>query len=68
MVEMAEEQVALRRRNILSGTLTGEQTLDAKEYILNGTVIIAGRSPEYPCRNYHHMRRFQQLSAGSAGR
>ena len=27
--------------NILSGTLTGEQTLDAKEYILNGTVIIA---------------------------
>ena len=27
--------------NILSGTLTGEQTQDAKEYILNGTVIIA---------------------------
>lgn len=26
--------------NILSGTLTGEQTLEAKEYILNGTVII----------------------------
>lgn len=26
--------------NILSGTLTGEQTLDSKEYILNGTVII----------------------------
>lgn len=27
--------------NILSGTLTGVQTLEAKEYILNGTVIIA---------------------------
>lgn len=27
--------------NILSGTLTGEQTLEAKEYILNGTVVIA---------------------------
>lgn len=26
--------------NILSGTLTGEQTLESKEYILNGTVII----------------------------
>lgn len=26
--------------NILSGTLTGEQTLEAKEYILNGTVVI----------------------------
>lgn len=26
--------------NILSGILTGEQTLDSKEYILNGTVII----------------------------
>lgn len=26
--------------NILSGTLTGEQTLEAKEYILNGTVIV----------------------------
>ena len=24
--------------NILSGTLTGEQTLESKEYILNGTV------------------------------
>ena len=27
--------------NILSGTLTGEQTLESKEYILNGTVIVA---------------------------
>lgn len=27
--------------NVLSGTLTGEQTLEAKEYILNGTVVIA---------------------------
>lgn len=27
--------------NILSGILTGEQTLEAKEYILNGTVVIA---------------------------
>lgn len=27
--------------NVLFGTLTGEQTLEAKEYILNGTVIIA---------------------------
>lgn len=26
--------------NILSGSLTGEQTLEAKEYILNGTVVI----------------------------
>lgn len=26
--------------NILSGTLTGEQTLEAKEYVLKGTVII----------------------------
>ena len=55
--------------NILSGTLTGEQTLDAKEYILNGTVIIAdgGRLntlPELPSRRV----KFQQLSAGSAGR
>ena len=38
--------------NILSGTLTGEQTLDAKEYILNGNHR-RRRSPEYPCRNYH---------------
>ena len=30
--------------NILSGTLTGEQTLESKEYILNGTVIEIGRA------------------------
>jgi hypothetical protein len=27
--------------NLLSGILTGEETLEAKEYILNGTVVIA---------------------------
>ena len=56
--------------NILSGTLTGEQTLEAKEYILNGTVVIenGGRLNIPAGTTIKGSRRFQQLSAGSTRR